>query len=222
MHYAIVTDLNKCVGCMACSVGCKAVHNVSTGHFWNKVLRVGPSPKKGGSGQFPDVEMYFLPMQCQHCANPPCVEVCPTGASAVADDGTIQVDAATCIGCELCIPACPYGVRYLEEDKGVVEKCDMCKELIDEGKRPQCVEQCGGLARFFGDAEGDILDFKGPYDRTLREYMESGNVEAFEDSDIYRLPDDGNGPTLIYILRNTEWKGVFKFDGDGFAEGIPA
>lgn len=210
MHYAILTDLNKCVGCMACAVGCKAVNNVAPGHYWQKVLRVGPSPIAGGSGQFPEVEMYFLPMQCQHCTNPNCVDVCPTGASYIADDGTVQIDTEACIGCEVCVAACPYGVRYLEEDKGIVEKCNMCQQLVQDGGRPQCVEQCGGLARFFGDLDGDVLDFKGPYDRTLREYMESGNVEPFDESEVYHLPDSGNGPALIYILRGREWKGVFQ------------
>jgi Fe-S-cluster-containing dehydrogenase component len=210
MHNAIITDLNKCVGCMACSVGCKAVNNVPTGHYWQKVLRVGPTPRTGGTGQFPDVEMYFLPMQCQHCSNPMCVDVCPTEASYIASNGTVQIDGDICIGCQLCVSACPYNVRYLDPDLNIVQKCNMCDKLVADGGRPQCVEQCGGLARFFGDLDGDIMDFTGPYDRTLREYMESGNVEAFEDSDVYHLPDEGNGPALMYILRNREWKGVFE------------
>ncbi len=209
MHYAILTDLNKCVGCYACTVSCKAMNDVPIGHYWEKVLRVGPTPRTGGTGAFPDVEMYFLPMQCQHCINPPCVSVCPTGASAVAEDGTVQIDVEKCIGCQTCIPACPYGVRYLNLDKNVVEKCTMCEQQIKDGNRPQCVEQCAGLARFFGDLDGDIEDFKGPYDRTLAEYMESGNVEPFDDAQIYHLPDEGNNPSLMYVLRKTEWKGVY-------------
>ena len=68
---AICTDLDRCVGCLACSVSCKVVNGVPIGNFWNKTLRVGPTPKEGGSGQFPDVETYFLNVQCQHCENPP-------------------------------------------------------------------------------------------------------------------------------------------------------
>lgn len=70
---AICTDLDRCVGCLACSVSCKVVNGVPIGNFWNKTLRVGPTPKEGGSGQFPDVETYFLNVQCQHCENPQCV-----------------------------------------------------------------------------------------------------------------------------------------------------
>ena len=81
-HPAIVTDLNKCVGCLACSVACKAFNGVPIGSFWNKTLRIGPYPTAEGSGHFPDVYTYFLTVQCQHCADPECVKVCPTEASS--------------------------------------------------------------------------------------------------------------------------------------------
>ena len=91
-NYAIITDLNRCTGCLACTVACKAINGVDVGNFWIKTLRVGPHPIEGGSGTFPDVEMYFLPVQCQHCENPECVKVCPTEASHVAEDGTITTE----------------------------------------------------------------------------------------------------------------------------------
>ena len=116
-QYSIVTDLDRCVGCLACSVACKVVNGVPTGSFWNKTLRIGPNPKEGGSGQWPDVELYFLNVQCQHCENPECVKVCPTGASHKTEDGTVQIDKSKCIGCQFCAMACPYGVRYLNEEE---------------------------------------------------------------------------------------------------------
>ncbi|MFR7649979.1 MAG: 4Fe-4S dicluster domain-containing protein, partial [Eggerthella lenta] len=128
MTKAIITDLNRCVGCLACSVACKAVNNVPIGSYWNKVVRVGPNPIPGGSGQYPDVYMYFLPISCQHCENPECVKVCPTEASHVAEDGSIQIDKEKCIGCQFCVMACPYGVRYLNEEEKVVEKCTLCEQ----------------------------------------------------------------------------------------------
>ena len=87
---AIITDLNRCTGCLSCTVACKLINDVPVGNFWVRTLRVGPVPKAGGTGDFPDVDMYYLPVQCQHCANPECVEVCPTGASAKLDDGTVH------------------------------------------------------------------------------------------------------------------------------------
>ena len=113
-QYAIMTDLNKCVGCLACSVACKVVNGVPVGSFWNKGLRIGPNPKYEGA-IVPDVEMYFLPLGCQHCENPECVKVCPTGASHKLPDGTVQIDKSKCIGCQFCAMRCPYGVRYLNE-----------------------------------------------------------------------------------------------------------
>ena len=106
---AIVTDLNRCVGCLACMVACKAVNNVPIGSYWNKVLRIGPSLKPGATSAH-DVEMYYLPVQCQHCENPECVKVCPTQASHVTEDGTVQIDKSKCIGCQFCAMACPYEI----------------------------------------------------------------------------------------------------------------
>ena len=82
-------------------VACKAVNNVPIGSYWNKVLRIGPSLKEGATSSH-DVEMYYLPVQCQHCADPECVKVCPTGASHKLEDGTVQIDKAKCIGCQFC------------------------------------------------------------------------------------------------------------------------
>ncbi len=160
-QYAIATDLNRCVGCLACSVTCKVVNDVPIGSYWNKVLRIGPNPKFEGA-EFPDVEMYFLTVQCQHCADPECVKVCPTGASHKLEDGTVQIDKSKCIGCQFCAMSCPYGVRYLNEEERVVEKCTLCEQKIAQGELPQCVTQCGGRARYFGDLEQGIAGFRGP------------------------------------------------------------
>ena len=77
------------------------------GSYWNKVLRIGPNPRTKG-GQWPDVYTYFLTVQCQHCENPECVKVCPTGASHKLEDGTVQIDKSKCIGCQFCAMSCPY------------------------------------------------------------------------------------------------------------------
>ena len=204
-HYAIVTDLNRCVGCLACSVACKALNNVPVGNFWNKTLRIGPNPIEEG-GQFPDVYTYFLTVQCQHCENPECVAVCPTEASHVIEDGTVQIDKSKCIGCQFCAMACPYGVRYLNEEERVVEKCTLCEQTISQGELPACVAQCGGLARFFGDLDQGIESFHGA--RLGEDYTVLGEFcEPFEDGDMHQLPNVGNDPAFRYILRKHEWQG---------------
>ena len=217
-QYSIITDLNRCVGCLACTVACKAANGVGVGSFWIKMLRVGPNPIEGGSGDWPDVEMYFLPIQCQHCADPECVKVCPTGASHKAADGTVQIDKSKCIGCQFCAMSCPYNVRYLNEEERVVEKCTLCEQKIAQGELPQCVAQCGSRARFFGDLEQGVDGFEAPAPPqalscdyaemqqtrvTLKEY-----VEPYTEDEIHRLPDVGNGPELMYLLRSDrKWRG---------------
>ena len=172
MTKAIITDLNRCVGCLACSVACKAVNNVPIGSYWNKVVRVGPNPIPGGSGQYPDVYMYFLPISCQHCENPACLKVCPVGATYKDDMGRVEIHYDKCIGCRICMAACPYNARvfnwseperdpnwnYGDKDvpvrpKGVAETCTLCKERTDRGDLPMCVRVCPGRARVYGDLD---------------------------------------------------------------------
>ena len=216
-HYAIATDLNRCMGCLACSVACKAMNNVPVGDYWNKTLRIGPNPKKDGCGTWPDVEMYFLTVQCQHCKDPECVKVCPTGASHIAEDGTVQIDKSKCIGCQFCAMSCPYGVRYLNTEERVVEKCTLCEQRIAQGELPACVAQCGGRARFFGDLDKGVDNFEGPahpdspgcqYDEMTKTRVKLKDyVEAYTESDIHHLKDAGNKPKLMYLLREgRKWR----------------
>ena len=216
-QYAILTDLNRCVGCLGCSVACKVVNGVEIGSFWNKVLRIGPFPD-GEGAQFPDVYTYFLPVTCQHCENPACVAVCPTGASHKLPDGTVQIDKEKCIGCQFCAMACPYGVRYLNEEERVVEKCTLCQQRTAQGELPQCVAQCGARARYFGDLEQGLDSFVGAgkvsiaedagYDAVNSEFCTYGEIaKPYTDSDVHHLPNVGNDPSFLYILRNHEWKG---------------
>ena len=216
-QYAIATDLNRCVGCLGCVVACKVVNGVDVGSFWNKVLRIGPFDKPD-KASWEDVSMYFLPVQCQHCENPACVSVCPTEASHKLEDGTVQIDKEKCIGCQFCAMACPYNVRYLNEEERVVEKCTLCEQKIAQGELPQCVAQCGARARFFGDLEQGLDSFAGAgrvehggdagYDAVLTTFTTLGELcEDYSDVDVHHLPNAGNDPSFVYILRNAEWKG---------------
>ncbi len=216
-HYAIVTDLNRCTGCLACTVACKAINGVEVGSYWIKTLRIGPNPINEGD-TYPNVEMYFLPVQCQHCENPECVKVCPTEASHIdPETGTIQINKEKCIGCQFCAMACPYGVRYLNETEGVVEKCTLCEQRITEGLLPQCVSQCGARARFFGDLDNGVDNFEAPvhpddpgcqYDEMVMTRVKLKDyVEAYTEDDIHHLTNVGNDPKIMYLLREgRKWR----------------
>ena len=108
MKNTLVIDLDRCSGCDSCVAACKMENQMNLGVVRNHVSAVGPV------GTFPDIEMYWLPMQCQQCENPGCIEVCPTGASYRDEEtGIVLVNAEDCIGCESCLTGCPYGVRQL-------------------------------------------------------------------------------------------------------------
>lgn len=220
---AIVTDLNRCVSCLNCMVACKEANDVPIGNFWIKILRIGPNQKEVDdyagepspckwadyeSATYPAVEMYYLPVSCQHCEKPSCCEVCPTGASHKLENGTVQVDKDKCIGCQFCVMACPYGVRYLNETEGVVEKCTRCYQKTENGELPACVVSCGGRARWFGDLDEGWSDFKGSTgtDGKPLSFTDESYIKPFTDDDVYALPDNGNHPSDRFILRNRKWR----------------
>ncbi len=183
---AILIDLDKCIGCHSCTVACKVENGLKLGTFWSKVHQIGPT------GTFPDLQMYFLPVLCQHCASPECTRVCPTGASAKRPDGIVLVDRSVCIGCQYCVLACPYGVRTFSPTEGVIEKCTMCAHLIDRGGQPACVKTCTGKARVFGDIDDPNSDI-------------SKQMQAAGDA-LHTLVDVGNHPSVHYILRRGIWR----------------
>ena len=151
----------------------------------------------------PSHDFYFLPVQCQHCENPECVKVCPTGASHKLADGTVQIDKGKCIGCQFCAMSCPYGVRYLNEEERVVEKCTLCEQQIAQGELPQCVTNCVGMAKWFGDLDEGIESFRGPRGETVGSFCEPFDAER----DVHTLTDVGNKPSFLYILRDHTWQG---------------
>ena len=121
--WGMVIDLDKCVGCQACSVACKAENNVPHGSpeeqkrmiepYWHKVIAAS-------SGKYPTVHIEFIPMPCMHCEHPPCVTVCPAKATYKREDGIVMQHFRRCIGCKYCIVACPYGSRsfnYKEQEE---------------------------------------------------------------------------------------------------------
>ncbi len=143
-RYVMAIDLRRCVGCQTCTAACKSANATPPGTQWRRVLDIE-------SGEFPDVRRTFLPVACMHCANPPCMHVCPTTATKQREDGLVTIDYDLCIGCANCIMACPYDARSVarapryaydepmasetarfEPDRlSVATKCTFCKERID-------------------------------------------------------------------------------------------
>lgn len=143
VNYAMAIDLEKCIGCMACVVACKTENKVPIGIFR---LRI----EEEEHGTFPHLATTFMPKQCMHCDNPPCVTVCPTRASYRTKDGIVRIDRKKCIGCRACIIACPYDARVEDHEGGFIDKCTFCDHLVDQGKQPACVETCPTGSRIFG------------------------------------------------------------------------
>ncbi|NIR30869.1 MAG: 4Fe-4S dicluster domain-containing protein [Gammaproteobacteria bacterium] len=164
VRWGLLVDTTRCGrGCDACVSACRT-ENGWDGHGrprtdaqWIRKVEVRDS----STGH-----AFTLPMMCQHCEQPPCVDVCPTGASFRRADGIVLVDKHICIGCRYCMMACPYKARsFVHEDledqkpyaprgKGTVESCTMCVHRLDAGRSPACVEACadeGGAAIIFGD-----------------------------------------------------------------------
>lgn len=165
-------DLNRCFGCHTCMTACKIANNLPKGLKYNTVHTVGGDSDDTAAGEFPNCTMSWMPVGCQHCENPACFGVCPTGATAINDDGVVTVDPDVCIGCGSCVAACPYEVRTLIEEEpefyvemavgeadapkhiaGVVEKCTFCTNLLGRGEVPACMQLCPGRARFWGDLD---------------------------------------------------------------------
>jgi molybdopterin-containing oxidoreductase family iron-sulfur binding subunit len=140
--------------------------------LWNRVLTAGCEHFDGAEGTYPNLTREYLPLACQHCENAACKRVCPTGATYRDEKGRIEIDYDKCIGCRMCMAACPYNVRVFNwtapvhdpeggygdarvpsRGKGVMEKCTLCKERTDEGAEPMCVVCCPTHARVFGDLD---------------------------------------------------------------------
>ncbi len=145
-HYAFVIDVARCIDCRACLVACSVENNVPMDHTRIWVY------DQGVQGTWPDLTRTFVPYNCMHCDNPPCTEVCVSGATYKdATTGLVLVDQEACIGCGYCVQACPYGARYIDQARGVVDKCTACVQRLEVGLQPACVATCVGKARMFGD-----------------------------------------------------------------------
>ena len=145
-RYGMLINTKKCVGCYACRMACQMINKLEPEEAFI-------SYKEIEQGTYPSVYAETVPVQCMHCENAPCQQVCPTHATYTTDSGIVGVDHGRCIGCLYCMAACPYGVRIQIEKTGVIEKCRFCWYEGEPGNPPACVGTCISGARIFGDLD---------------------------------------------------------------------
>jgi molybdopterin-containing oxidoreductase family iron-sulfur binding subunit len=211
VRWGMVVDARACAehpDCNACRSACHQAHNVpDVPEPRQEVKWIWKEPTQQ---VFPLQQTEYaqaaapagLPVLCMHCAQPPCVPVCPTQATWKRQDGIVMMDYHRCIGCRFCMAACPYGARsfnfvdprphlrqgnpeYPTRTQGVVEKCDFCEERLAEGRQPACVEACPGKALSFGD----LNDANSTVRKLLRERLA-----------VQRKPELGAGPSVFYLV----------------------
>lgn len=208
--WIMVIDLQKCIGCSACTVACKAENNLPPGVVYRPVI-------EEEIGEYPNVTRRFLPRPCMQCDDPPCTDVCPVGATWKRADGIVVIDYNACIGCRYCLAACPYGARYFDfgEDYsdgtpakqpyeespspeygrewdrngsgspvGNARKCQFCIHRLDAGMLPACVTTCVGGATYFGD--------KNDPESLVSELISSQRVMRLKE-------EQGTNPKVYYL-----------------------
>jgi len=175
-------EQNMCMGCKACQVACKDKNNLDIGQLFRKVTETeGGSYSESGNGITHNVYSYWTSLSCNHCENPVCVEVCPTGAMYKRkDDGIVLVNKEVCIGCGTCEVACPYDAPVLNAKEQKMGKCDFCVDQIIQGKDPYCVGACPVRAIHYGD----ISDLRNKY----------GTLDKIEG-----MPEPETKPSLVIV-----------------------
>ena len=181
-QYGFYFDQTACAGCHTCQIACKDKNRLDVGYLLREVHTFE-------CGEYPNPGYYHLATTCNHCDNPACVEACPTGASYVAEDGTVQIDDEKCVGCDACVAACPYEARYHVDEENLVRKCTFCHHRTQLGMLPACVGACVAGARMFGDLNDPDSDI-------------SKAIAAAGETDVL-LPEEGLGPEIHYIGLNS-------------------
>ena len=181
-NYGFLIDQSKCIGCHACSTACKSENQVPLGVYrtWVKYVE---------TGAYPDVRRRFQVTRCNHCANPPCVRICPVSAMYQREDGIVEFDPSICIGCKSCMQACPYDSIYLDPETNTAAKCHFCAHRLDVGLEPACVVVCPEHAILAGDLNDPAAE--------ISRKLSAAQVTV-------RKPEQGTGPKLFYINGN-DW-----------------
>ncbi len=176
-NYGFIIDNRKCIGCHACTVACKAEHEVPVGvnRTWVKYIE---------KGEFPDTQRAFHVMRCNHCDDAPCVEACPVTALYIRDDGIVDFNWDRCIGCKACMQACPYDALYIDPNTHTAAKCNYCAHRVDVGLEPSCVQVCPEHAIISGDMDDPTTE--------ISKLLSREKVTT-------RRPEKGTKPKLFYI-----------------------
>lgn len=209
-RYVMIADLRRCVGCQTCTAACKETNGTPPGVQWRRVLDLE-------AGEYPEVSRVFLPTGCQHCDEPPCMEVCPSTATRKRADGIVTIDYDICIGCGYCAISCPYEARYKVDQAdfafgrgaiaseqarfdpakiGVATKCTFCVDRIDAGIArgkvpgvdPEATPACANACLSGALRFGDIEDPDSAVSRLVAE------------NQWFRMhEDEGTGPGFYYL-----------------------
>jgi tetrathionate reductase subunit B len=189
--WAMIVDIEKCIGCGKCVVACKTENDVplTPGAFrtWVERYQVDPldpehplvdSPN-GGYDSFADLtydpgtrKIFYVPKLCNHCVDSPCVQVCPVGATFEGRDGVVLVDKDYCLGCRYCVQACPYGCRFIDHRSMTADKCTLCYHRITRGLTTACCEVCPTGTR-------QLADLKNPAD-PAHEFLRTHTVHVLK------------------------------------------
>ncbi len=175
--YGFIIDNRKCIGCHACTVACKAEHEVPVGvnRTWVKYIE---------KGEFPETQRAFHVMRCNHCADAPCVTACPVTALFTREDGIVDFNWDRCIGCKACTQACPYDALYIDPNTHTAAKCNYCSHRVDVGLEPACVWVCPEHAIISGDMDDPETE--------ISKLLARESVQT-------RRPEKGTKPKLFYI-----------------------
>lgn len=176
-NYGFAIDLRKCIGCHACTIACKAEHQIPVGSHrcWVKTVE---------KGTFPDTRRFFFPVLCNQCEDAPCVRICPTRALFKRRDGIVDLNSASCIGCRACMEACPYDQLFIDPNTRTAEKCNFCANRVENKLLPACVSVCPTECRIFGDLDDPTSAVAQIVQR-----------EAYT----VRKPEKGTGPKVFYL-----------------------
>lgn len=205
-RYGMAVDTTRCSACNACSMTCKVENNLPDGVWWNEGKTEGGEVRYTPAGEYPNnLSMTYYTLACQHCSNPACVSVCSVDATyRDPDTGIVMQDNELCIGCKLCVEACPYQVRTYYDDeptwaldfpvgdaeapiheKKSVTKCTFCVHRVNRDENPACVDICPAQARIFGDL--DDPDSEVSQKLATREYKQL-------------MEDQGTGPNVFLLM----------------------